>query len=427
MAAISAPTVSPNRAVYQSLAMMVQGGGKTKAEALSAGLADGPASRKAAFHRLEQIVKEWRMITLSSAFPEGQIYGFIAHVDSMAHFNTPIYIFLRRLIRMKMAGLVYDVGNLEEESRDGTIGDITSLLGKLGWEEGSRGKLQHYIREGKCWKTICNDDDGMLCIMPLNTDMSDLAMFQEELTRFQSQLSNSFTAALVSIGRQLVTTIWEGRELTEFVWENHNTVDLSPTDILPLLQPYATITTRKTHYNMKEHSNAPRPVNWSSASPWPSDPAVVKDGERHCNYCKRKKGCQCSKKRMPDVPRVEIDGSKGTGIRSRGEHQSGELLGELLGDLIVPGSHPNEWTLELRRPDMADEVVAEIYPGRRGNWVRKVNHSMDPTAQFTTVKMSGRWRVVLELLRDVKDGEEITAKFGRGYVKGSEHTAASLD
>ncbi|KAK0633683.1 JmjC domain, hydroxylase-domain-containing protein [Immersiella caudata] len=397
------------------------------APALSAGLVDGPAARKAAFHRLEQIVKEWRMITLSSTFPEGQLYDFMNHVDQMAYFNTSIYIFLRRLIRMKMAGLVYDVGNSEEEGRAGAIGDITNLLEKLGWDESNRRKLQHYIREGKCWNTICNNDDGMLCIMPLNTDMSDLAMFQEELRRFQSQLNNGFTAALVSIGRQLVAAIWEGRELTEFLWENHNTAELPPTDLLPLLQPYATITTKKSHYNMEEQSNAPRPVNWPAGYPWPSDPAVAKDGERHCNYCKRKKGCLCFKKRMPDVPRVEIDGSKGTGIRSRGEHQSGEMLGELLGDLVAPGSYPNEWTFELRRPDLKNELVADIYPGRCGNWVRKVNHSMDPTAQFTTVKMSGRWRVVLELLRDVQDGEEITAKFGRGYVKGSEHTTASLD
>jgi hypothetical protein len=128
---------------------------------------------------------------------------------------------------------------------------------------------------------------------------------------------------------------------------------------------------------------------------------------------------------MPDIPRVEVDGPKGLGIRSRGEHKAGELLGELLGELVAPGSRHREWTFGLRRPDMDDELVAEIYPGRRGNWARKVNHSLEPTAQFIPVKMSGRWRIVLELLRDVRDGEEITAKFGRGYLEDLHPTAES--
>ncbi|KAK0656308.1 hypothetical protein B0T16DRAFT_315009 [Cercophora newfieldiana] len=426
-ATVTSPAIASAAAAYKSLAMMVQGGGKTKAETLTAGLVDSPASRKAAFQRLDQLVRAWRMITISSIFSEGKFYDFINKVDEMAHFTTPIHIFLRRLIRMKMAGLVYNIGDTEEERRLGTIGGITSLLEKLGWTENDRGKLQHYIREGKCWRTICNNDDGMLCIMPLNTDLSDLAMFQEEVTRFHSQLSNGFTAALANIGRQLVSAIWEGRELSEFVWENYDTDALSPTEIQPLLRPYITISSGRSFYDAKGQSNAPRPTNWSDAYPWPTDPAVVRDGARHCDFCKRKKSCQCCKKRMPDIPRVEIDGPKGLGIRSRGEHKAGELLGELLGELVAPGSYPTEWTFELRRPDMEDELVAEIYPGRRGNWVRKVNHSEEPTAQFTAFKMSGRWRILLELLSDVKEGEEITAKFGRGYVKGSELTAGSLD
>lgn len=416
-----ATPASLNRAAYQNLAsmMVVQGDGRNRVQALTAGLTDSPATRKASFQRLDRLVKEWRMISISSIFPEGQYHEFINKVDEMDHFNTPIHIFLRRLIRMKMAVLYEDIRNNAEVKRLDAIEHMNNLLLKLKWPDTETGKLQHYIREGKCWNTLCGNEEGLLCIMPLDTNLSDLAMFQEEVTRLHSQLKNPFINALANIGKQLITAIWEGKELAEFVWENFNTDDLSPTEILPLLHPYANITLRRNHYNPKELENAPMPENWSPSYPWPADPAAIRHGN-FCNFCKRKKGCQCTKKRMPDVPRIEIDGPKGLGIWSRGEHEAGEWLGELLGDLVAVGSHPNEWTFELRRPDMDNELVAEIYPGRRGNWVRKVNHSENPTAAFVVVKMSGRWRVVLELLRDVRDGEEITAMYGRGYEKGSQ-------
>jgi len=421
MAAPVPPSIPPSRAIYRNLALMVQSGGVNRAETLSSGFGDNPAASKAAFYRLDQLVKEWRMMAYSIV-PEGKLYEFINKVDEMAHFTTPIHIFLRRLIRMKMAGLVYNSGNNGEEQRVGAAEDITSLLEKLKWPESDRGKLLHYIREGKCWKTICNNNDGMLCIMPLNTDLSDLGMFREEVNRFHDRLaSNIFVAALDVVGKQLATAIWEGKELTEFVWENYNTNALDPAEILPLLQPYASIPERNNCFSKTDFLSAPKPQHWSEIFPdWPSDPSAVRNGERYCSFCKRKQLCQCSLKRMPDVPRVEIDGTKGLGIRSRGEHKKGEILGELLGELVPVGSHPNEWTFELRRPDMQNDIVAEIYTGRRGNWARKVNHSLEPTARFKVAKMSGRWRVLLELLKSLEDGEEITAEFGRGYRKGAD-------
>ncbi len=43
---------------------------------------------------------------------------------------------------------------------------------------------------------------------------------------------------------------------------------------------------------------------------------------------------------------------------------------------------------EFRRPDLDDPAVAEIYPGRHGNWVRKVNHSLTPTAEFKIMRIA---------------------------------------
>jgi hypothetical protein len=51
--------------------------------------------------------------------------------------------------------------------------------------------------------------------------------------------------------------------------------------------------------------------------------------------------------------------------------------------------------MEFRRPDIADKPVAQIYPKEKGNWVRKVNHLCDPSAEFCVMKISGWWRQML--------------------------------
>ncbi len=111
------------------------------------------------------------------------------------------------------------------------------------------------------------------------------------------------------------------------------------------------------------------------------------------------------------------DRSKGPGVRSVGPHRANDILGELVGELVPPGACAGDWTLALRRPDLDDEPVADIYPRQMGNWVRKVSHSSDPSAMFRMLKISGRWRQMLVALRNIGDGEEITAKYGKGFQK----------
>ena len=413
-------TISPARAVYKNLATLVQRE-TTRAEALSATFSDPQVFGRAAFERLDQLVKGWRMLALVA--PEDRdVYDFINKVDEMSHFNTPIHIFLRRLIRMRLAGFVTDFGAGEDH-----VAAMNQLLADLKWPDSHRGKLHDYVREGKCWKTICKNEDAYLCIIPLEADVLDLAMFQEQVSRLHSQLSGQFMNGLAQVGRTLQRAIWDRMELAEFVWEGYDTSMLTPKELEPLLATYHILTTKRNHYSIKEFANAFRPPGWPEKHPWPVDPTAVRDGERFCNYCKRKRGCQCVKKQIPDVPRIAIDGPKGAGIRSIGTHKQNEVLGELLGDLIAIGSRPNDWTFEVRRPDLNNALVAEIYPGRAGNWVRKVKHSETPTAVFRVEKIAGRWRVLLRTLHEVGDGEEVTAMYGRGFQKVLSATACEVD
>lgn len=133
-----------------------------------------------------------------------------------------------------------------------------------------------------------------------------------------------------------------------------------------------------------------------------------------------KSPCRCFDIYVPSIPRISDDGSKGRGIRALGSYKVGSLLGELVGQLVPLGTYRStaDWTIQFRRPDLDDHPVAEIYTRDVGNWVRKVNHcSTQPSAIFKVMKISGKWRQMLVALRDIKDGEEITAKYGRGYCK----------
>ena len=128
--------------------------------------------------------------------------------------------------------------------------------------------------------------------------------------------------------------------------------------------------------------------------------------------CKKKVKCVClSKIDCRDNLDFMADGT----IRSQDHLRKGRPIGELVGEMVPAGTYPDRWTMEFRRPDLDDLAVAEIYPGRQGNWVRKVNHSPTPSAEFKVLRVAGRWRVVLVPLRDLKPGDEITARYGRGY------------
>ena len=74
--------------------------------------------------------------------------------------------------------------------------------------------------------------------------------------------------------------------------------------------------------------------------------------------------------------------------------------------------------MEFRRPDFGDGPFAQIYPGEKGNWVRKVNDSCAPSAEFCVMKISGWWRQIIITIEDIPDNGEITASCGRNFLRG---------
>jgi hypothetical protein len=82
-------------------------------------------------------------------------------------------------------------------------------------------------------------------------------------------------------------------------------------------------------------------------------------------------------------------------------YHKGQILGELVGEFAPLDTYNNGWPMEFARPDLDDAPVGQIYPREIGNWVRKVNHSCRPSAEFRVMKISGSWRQMLVAIQDI--------------------------
>ncbi|KAK0669529.1 hypothetical protein QBC41DRAFT_106185 [Cercophora samala] len=375
-------------------------------------------SGRPAFDRLARLIKDWRRyVREQNPAPSG--LDLVTSLDRLLQDEPELHMFLSRFCKMKLAEWLDAKAIEQERARPAphpAQQDATDLLlRELGWGEAERHKLNDYIREGKCWKTICGAFDGFLCLVPPDPVFQQLALFQDKVVMFHHQFNDPFLRAMCAVGKTLQSCIWESRELPEFVFESEDTIALSTEELAPMLKQYKYITANV--FSPHAPFPWPKPVGWKSSWLWPVDPTMVYS-EKWCNVCKKKKSCRCYARFVPDVPRVSIDGSKGSGVRVMGMFRANDVIGEMLGELVPPGAIPNrEWTMEFRRPDLDDVVVAELYSKEQGNWARNVRHSANPSCEISIRKMEGKWRMLIIASRQLFDGEEVTVKYGRGYYR----------
>ncbi len=394
----------PSQGALQHLSTLLRGRDPTRTGSLTAENLCG----KPSFERLAHLVREWRRYSRSTG---ASLSGFrlTKAVDDTARGFPELHLLLSRLLKTKVA--VYVETAMAQHGQE-LQNVMNSMLQMLGWSEVKRPILHDYLREGKCWATMCGRYDGLLCFVPPDAVSWDLALFKDEVAQFHAEINTEYVRRLCSVGDILQRAIWDCLELPEFVWESESTTWLSAEQLLPLLAPFRLL--KSCYYNPTSGASWPRPAGWTWD--WPTDPSAVKPGDKTCSLCPRK-SCRCAEIKIPQIPRIVDDRSKWPGIRSVGPHQPNDILGELVGELVPLGACGADWTISLRRPDLEDQPVADIYPRQMGNWVRKVGHSTDPSAMFRVLKISGRWRQVLVAMRHIGDGEEITAKYGRGFTK----------
>ncbi|PVH67692.1 SET domain-containing protein [Cadophora sp. DSE1049] len=122
-------------------------------------------------------------------------------------------------------------------------------------------------------------------------------------------------------------------------------------------------------------------------------------------------------------PRISNEPGKGQGVRAVGiGYKKGQILGELLGEFVPFDTFSDGWCMEFRRPDLGDEPIAQIYTKKMGNWVRKVTHSCDPSAEFKVMQISKMWRQMIVAITDISHDEEITAFCGTNFLRGQGKT-----
>ncbi|KAK3943956.1 hypothetical protein QBC46DRAFT_253130 [Diplogelasinospora grovesii] len=374
------------------------------AEPGSCPLEDVDISGRTAFKRLDALVRGWRRH--SSLFPPSTLTNtaLFSHIESL-NGDEALHVFLRRFAKMQMAAF-----------SEKCHGDMDGPFADLNWD---RCKLHDYIREGKCWRALCGDTDGLLCLMPPDLEYQD-ALYGEKVARLREQLKNQLAVRLCRIGEHLMLKIWCGARAPEYLWEDvEDASELSDKDLYDLILPYVPRTENYFDPDPTRYDWTVRPRGWRWA--WPADPTLVLDPTaRRCSMC-HEDTCLCHANKVPKLPPICWDGSKGTGVRAGGAYRENDILGEAVGQLVPFGVYDEEWCLPIHRPDVGNRgtPLAEIYSAKEGNWVRKVRHNPeDPSAAFKMMKISGRWRNMLIAARDIEDGQEITAMYGKGYKRG---------
>ena len=334
--------------------------------------------------------------------------------------------FLDRFAKVKLAEVI-DEGKAGRTRADPEA--ISNLINGLGWQNSkkNRKKLHHYLKEGRRWNMICGSFDGLLCLIPPNgrdglqiSGHVCLELSDKDIDLLHSLLkSNESVQTMCRMGKTFQASIWSNLELPEFKWEGEDPNEisrLSMKELAPFTEKFPVIT--ENEYNPEKY-DWPRPDRW--LWDWPQNPMWVPSSDRRCNLCDEKE-CNCIVTCLPEnKPRITNEGRKGQGVRVIGlTYLKGQILGELTGEVVPLDTHHDNWPIEFTRPDLDDEPVAQIYPKEKGNWVRKVNHSCDPSAEFRVLKISGWWRQMLVAIKDIPHNSEVTAFCGRGFLGAKE-------
>ncbi|EXA35330.1 hypothetical protein FOQG_16557 [Fusarium oxysporum f. sp. raphani 54005] len=74
-----------------------------------------------------------------------------------------------------------------------------------------------------------------------------------------------------------------------------------------------------------------------------------------------------------------------------------------------------EMRLNMTRILVVISTLAHIY----GNWTQKMNHSCNFNVQFVSMRVSRKWRVMIQAVRNIAPGEPVTVDYGAEYWEGT--------
>ncbi|KAH7378956.1 hypothetical protein BKA64DRAFT_585213 [Cadophora sp. MPI-SDFR-AT-0126] len=386
---------------------------------------------KEGFHRLRTLVRSWRdrSTPLFEVNKDNKLAVQLVRVISFGEERSPLIEFLNRFAKVKLADVI-DSGKAGRSSADPE--SLNELMDGLKWARTKRNRtrLHDYLKEGRRWRRLCGNFDGLLCLIPPNREdrgatqrisgRTYYELNQHDIQQLHSLLGPGRSMPLFQIGNTLQMSIWQNMEVPEFEWESEDPLELdrlSAKELAPFMKEFHLI-----EENEVARYEWPKPDCWPWE--WPKSPSWVSPSDTRCNLCDEG-DCSCIVSRLPQTrPRISNELGKGQGIRAVGIYKKGQILGELLGEFVPLDTFNDGWSIEFRRPDLGDEPVAQIYSKKMGNWVRKVNHSCDPSAKFKVMKISEMWRQMIVAVRDISHDEEVTAFCGTNFLRGQGKSCA---
>jgi len=209
---------------------------------------------------------------------------------------------------------------------------------------------------------------------PCNATVEDIAKLasggEESIQLFHKALSSDpFVESLLNMAQVFQSSIvLEQTPLRSFSWEDDSLEELrrmSLQDLIPRMVLFPVVTDNE----WKSDETWPKPGGWPEA--WPANPTKLLSAQTSCSLC-TDTACRCIHSRMAASPHVTAEGPLGQGVRAYGEpgkivYQNGQLLGELVGQLVPLDTHHDGWAMEFVRPDLNDAPVAQIYTRHVGN------------------------------------------------------------
>ena len=180
-------------------------------------------------------------------------------------------------------------------------------------------------------------------------------------------------------------------------------------------------------YLSKAFAGASQPFSWPASLRYPSDPTLAKDSKYRCHLCNLR-SCKCSPYDSSAVtnPLVELrrHHAKGVIVRALQKVHAGAIIAEYTGLITPYMTNDPEYSDStygyILQPPRCAEPLAMISSKVYGNWTRYMSHSCNEHAVFRNMLIGGRYRAMLEAVRDIEVFEEITVSYGPSYFSNGE-------
>ncbi|CAH0051642.1 unnamed protein product [Clonostachys solani] len=350
--------------------------------------------------------------------------------------RTTFGAFLTRLVQYHIAEAVDNTkaGRLRADGAE-----IKKAMNKFGWKEAERPRFFQYLRQGRSWRSICQEHVGLLSLIPLKAEApygvsanDYLSMKGDELDTFAQMIDDPFIAGLAGAAaafqdmvlgtRHDAVFVWEKSQPQLHTWESY----MAEATLLDMLRPHPSY--EDCCYDKKDFADAPKPPCWPKDWAWPMDPLEIPLPHKQCDLCDDANDCCCRRTKVIAArkPQIKSFGEQGVGLQALATHEGdlayhkGDIIGQLTGRLVPKDSHPYNslWIVEMRRFDLeGDPIVCQIDVGGPASTFRNLNHSCRSSARFIPRRASGRWIMAVEATRDVRHGEQITINFGKAFLR----------